>query len=161
MRRHLLALGLVTFAIASASPSTLDAQSQAQRAEVMATINGFLRGLKTKDTVLMTQHLDTLTRMTLLRPGPNGTRVVVLKGSEFIKVAANPNQPPLDEPIRNPVVQIDGDLASVWTEYQVRRDGKVTHCGYDAFQLARLGGKWKILNVTDSFRQTGCGEPWP
>lgn len=43
----------------------------------------------------------------------------------------------------------------------MRRDGKVTHCGYDAFQLARLGGKWKILNVTDSFRQTGCGEPWP
>lgn len=54
--------------------------------------------------------------MTLLRPGPNGTRVVVLKGSEFIKVATNPNQPPLDEPIRNPVVQIDGDLASVWAE---------------------------------------------
>ena len=161
MRRLLLALGLVTLVSASATPSTLHAQSQAQRAEVMATINGFLRGLRTKDTVLMTQHLDTLTRMTLLRPGPNGTRVVVLKGSEFIKVATNPNQPPLDEPIRNPVVQVDGDLASVWAEYQVRRDGKVTHCGYDAFQLARLGGKWKILNVTDSFRQTGCGAPWP
>ena len=161
MRRILLALGLGTLAAASATPSTARAQSQAQRAEVMATINGFLRGLKTKDTVLMTQHLDTLTRFTLLRTSPNGTRVVVLKGADFIKAVTNPNQPPLDEPIRNPVVQIDGDLASVWAEYQVRVDGKVTHCGYDSFQLARLGGKWKILNVTDSFRQTGCGAPWP
>jgi len=161
MRRILFALGLGTLAALAGRPTTARAQAQAQRAEVMATINGFLRGLKTKDTVLMAQHLDTLTRMTLLRPSPNGTRVVVLRGSEFIKVATNPNQPPLDEPIRNPVVQIDGDLAAVWAEYQVRRDGKVTHCGYDSFQLARLGGKWKILNVTDSFRQTGCGEPWP
>jgi hypothetical protein len=157
MRR--IALVLATSVLASAVPVAAHAQSE--RANVLAAVDGFLRGMRTKDTVLMMQHIDTLTRMTLLRPGPNGVRVVVLRGADFVKVASNPNQPPLDEPIRNPVVQIDADLASVWAEYQVRRDGKVTHCGYDSFQLARLGGKWKILNVTDTFRQTGCGDPWP
>lgn len=148
------------------APATLAAQATgsgpaADRAAVLATIDGFLKGLRTKDSALMASHTDTLTRLTLLRPGPNGTRVALLTGTEFIARTTRPNEPAYDEPIRNPVVHINGDLASVWAEYQVRRDGKVTHCGYDAFHLARLGGKWKILNVSDTFRQTGCGEPWP
>ena len=136
----------------------VEAQSPAPaaaHAEVLAT------GLRTKDTALMARHVDTLTRMTLLRPGPAGTRVMLLSAAQFMAAVSRPDQPALDEPIRNPVVQVDGDLASVWAEYQVRIDGKVSHCGFDAFHLARLGGKWKILNVSDTFRRTGCGEPWP
>jgi len=75
-------------------------------------------------------------------------------------MATNPDQGALDEPIRNAVVHVDGDVASIWAEYQVRREGKVSHCGFDAFHLARLGGRWKILNVSDSFRQDGCGAAW-
>ena len=142
----------------------VEAQSPAPaaaHAEVLATIDSFLTGLRTKDTALMARHVDTLTRMTLLRPGPAGTRLMLLSAAQFMAAVSRPDQPALDEPIRNPVVQVDGDLASAWAEYQVRIDGKVSHCGFDAFHLARLGGKWKILNVSDTFRRTGCGEPWP
>ena len=142
----------------------VEAQSPAPaaaHAEVLATIDSFLTGLRTKDTALMARHVDTLTRMTLLRPGPAGTRVMLLSAAQFMAAVSRPDQPALDEPIRNPVVQVDGDLASAWAEYQVRIDGKVSHCGFDAFHLARLGGKWKILNASDTFRRTGCGEPWP
>jgi hypothetical protein len=86
---------------------------------------------------------------------------MLLTAAQFMRAVSRPEQPALDEPIRNPVVQVDGDLASVWAEYQVRIDGKVSHCGFDAFHLARLGGQWKILNVSDTFRRTGCGDPWP
>ncbi|MGH7468634.1 MAG: nuclear transport factor 2 family protein [Longimicrobiales bacterium] len=141
-----------------ASPGA--ARAQNERAQVMAAVEGFLKGMLARDTVAMAQYIDPATRMTLLRPGPSGVRVVVLTGADFLRAASNPNQPPLDEPIRNAVVHIDADLAHVWAEYQVRREGTVSHCGYDSFQLARLGGKWKILNVSDTFRQTGCGEPW-
>ena len=72
-----------------------------------------------------------------------------------------PDQPGLDEPIRNPVVHVSGDLASVWAEYQVRRDTTVTHCGFDAFHLARRDGRWKILNISDTYQRTGCGPAWP
>jgi hypothetical protein len=128
---------------------------------VLAAIDTFLTGLRTKDTALMATRVDSLTRFTLLRPSPAGTRVMVLPARQFMTVVSRPDQPALDEPIRNPVVRIDGDLASVWAEYQVRIDGKVSHCGFDAFHLARLGGRWKILNVSDTFRRTGCGEMWP
>lgn len=152
----------VSLAILAAAPA-LAAQAPASadvRGQVLATIDSFLVGLRTKDTAKMAKHTDTLSRFTLLRPGPAGTRVMLLTPAQFMAAVTRPDQPALDEPIRNPVVQIDGDLASVWAEYQVRIDGKVSHCGYDAFHLARLGGAWKILNVSDTFRREGCGAMW-
>ncbi|MEO8448582.1 MAG: hypothetical protein ABI647_02255 [Gemmatimonadota bacterium] len=60
--------------------------------------------------------------------------------------------------IRNPIVQVDGDLATVWAEYQLRIEGKVSHCGYDGFHLFRSGGKWRILHMSARLRREGCGE---
>ena len=156
MRLRSLLCSLALLAIAA----PLHAQATA-RDSVLATIQTFLDGMRTKDTVAMRSVVDSMTRMTLLRPTPTGgIRVLALSAEQFVRVASNPNQPGIDEPIRNPVVQIDGPLASVWTEYQVRRDGRVSHCGFDAFHLARLAGRWKILNVSDTCRTTGCGEAW-
>ena len=156
MRLRSLLCSIALLAIAA----PLHAQATA-RDSVLATIQTFLDGMRAKDTVAMRSVVDSMTRMTLLRPTQTGgIRVVAVSAEQFVRMASNPNQPGIDEPIRNPVVQIDGPLASVWTEYQVRREGRVSHCGFDAFHLARLDGKWKILNVSDTFRTTGCGEMW-
>lgn len=128
--------------------------------EVLATIDSFLVGLRTQDTALMARQMDSVSRFTLLRPSPAGTRVMLLTPEQFMSAVTRPGQPALDEPIRNPVVHVDADLAAVWAEYQVRIEGKVSHCGFDAFHLARLGGRWKILNVSDTFRRAGCGNAW-
>ena len=78
------------------------------------------------------------------------------------ETAPDAGGPTYDEPIRKPVIQVNGDLASVWVEYQVRLEpGKVHHCGYDSFQMARLGGRWRILNVSDTYTEEGCGPAWP
>jgi ketosteroid isomerase-like protein len=173
-RRYLVLLLLPLFAACqpqtSPAPSTTAAattgarETTAQEREaVLATITGFTDALRMKDTTAMSQHVDSLTRFTLLRQRRDGSTFVwVLTAPEFIRVATRPDQPGLDEPIRNPVVHVSGDLASVWAEYQVRRpDGTVSHCGFDAFQLVRSGGRWKILNISDTFQQTGCGSAWP
>ena len=153
-------LGTAATVLTVALPSATLAQTPAEK-EVLAVIESFLAGLRNKDTTVMKQHLDSLTRFTLLRPTQSGgVRVFLLSGADFVQRTTQPGGPTYDEPIRNPRVQIDADLASVWAEYQVRMEGKVTHCGYDAFHLARLNGRWKILNVSDTFRQQGCGEPW-
>lgn len=156
---HRLFATVFAAALSLGASQRVDAQDD--KAQVIATIKDFMRGMKTRDTALIAAQVDSITRFTLVRPGPAGARILVLKASDFQRMATRTDQPPLDEPIRNPIVQIDGDVASVWAEYQVRRDGRVTHCGYDAFHLVRLAGKWKIINVTDSFRPEGCGGPWP
>lgn len=135
--------------------------SAADRAAVLATIDTMFQGMRTKDTTLMLGQLDPQARLTLLRPTPDGgVRVVVLPARDFVTAVGAPGQPGVDEPIRNPVVQVDGDLASAWAEYQVRRDGRVTHCGHDAFHLVRKAGKWRILAVADTYRAEGCGAAW-
>ncbi|HLM66192.1 MAG TPA: nuclear transport factor 2 family protein [Longimicrobium sp.] len=172
-RRHLVLLLLPLIAACRAqtspAPSTTAAApmgaretTEQDRAEVLASIQSFMDALRTKDAAAMSQHVDSLTRLTLIRPTRDGgTRVVVVTGAEFIQAVTQPNQPGLDEPIRNPVVHVSGDLASVWAEYQVRRDTTVTHCGFDAFHLSRRDGRWKLLNVSDTYQQTGCGPAWP
>lgn len=141
--------------------STAFSQSPAEK-EVLASVQAFLAAMKAKDTVGMKLALDPATRFTLLRSSANGTRVMALSGADFLKAVSEPGGPTYDEPLRKPVIQVEGDLAHVWAEYQVRLEpGKVHHCGYDSFQMARLGGRWKILNVSDTYREEGCGSPWP
>lgn len=151
----------VLFVLLLGSPSTAVAQTQsADRDAVLAVLNAFTAALLKKDSAGMASQLDSVTRFTLLRPSPSGTRVWVVTGAQFIGLTTKPDGPAYDEPIRNPVVHIDGDLANVWAEYQVVLSGAVSHCGYDSFQLARLNGQWKIINVSDTFRREGCGALW-
>jgi hypothetical protein len=162
--RHFRSLALV--AVAAGALSAIGARPAAAQAgdreQVLAAIDTFLVGLRTKDTTIMNRFVDSTTRMTLLRPlQGGGTRILVWTGPQFIANVTAPAGPFLDEPIRNPVVHVDGDLASVWAEYQVRIEGRVSHCGFDAFHLVRKAGRWMLLNVSDTFRRTGCGEPWP
>ena len=175
MRRLLLVLLSLTLISAcqtqtTPAPTTASAAREGaqettaqEREAVLATIQGFMDALRMKDSTALFQHVDSLTRITLLRPTrEGGTRVVVLTGEQFIRGVTAANQPGIDEPIRNPVVHVSGDLASVWAEYQVRRaDNTVSHCGVDAFHLSRRDGRWKFLNVSDTFQTTGCGAAWP
>ena len=129
---------------------------------MLAAVQSFMDALRMGDTTAMNLHTDSLTRLTLIRPTRDGgTRVVVWTAADFNRAVKQQGTPGLDEPIRNPVVHVSGDLASVWAEYQVRRDTTVSHCGFDAMHLARRGGRWKFLNISDTFQQTGCGPAWP
>ncbi len=175
MRNRLLPLLLLPI-LAACQPQTSPTPSRAtatmegaretteqERAAVLASIQNFMDALRTKDTTAMNMHVDSLTRLTLIRPTrEGGTRVMVMTGAQFIRAVTQPGQPGIDEPIRNPVVHVSGDLASVWAEYQVRRDNNtVSHCGFDAFHLARRDGRWKLLNISDTYQPTGCGPAWP
>ena len=172
-RRHLVLLLLPLLAACqpqtSPAPSTTAVPSvgaqettEQERAAVLAAVQSFMDALRTKDVAAMNQHVDSLTRLTLIRPTrEGGTRVVVMTAAQFIQAVTPPGQPGVDEPIRNPVVHVSGDLATVWAEYQVRRDTTVTHCGFDAFHLVRREGRWKFLNISDTYQTTGCGPAWP
>jgi ketosteroid isomerase-like protein len=169
----LLSLPLITACQAQTSPAPAPMAAaqeggarettEQDRAEVLAAIQSFMDALRTKDVAAMNQHVDSLTRITLLRPAREGggSRVVVLTAAQFIQAVTRPDQPGIDEPIRNPVVHVSGDLATVWAEYQVRQGTTVSHCGFDAFHLARRDGRWKLLNISDTYQQTGCGPAWP
>jgi hypothetical protein len=137
------------------------AQRSAAEAEVLATTKAFLSVLETRDAEAARSLITEETRLTLLRPTQDGTgsRVVTMTGEQFIAAVTRPGGK-VKEVMRNPRIEVDGDLATVWAEYQVLVDGAVHHCGHDAFQLARKAGAWKVLNVSDTYSETGCGPAW-
>lgn len=55
-----------------------------------------------------------------------------------------------------PAIEIDGDIAMVWSAYTFHIDGKFSHCGTDHFDLVRENGAWKLLNITWTKRTEGC-----
>jgi cyanophycinase len=62
----------------------------------------------------------------------------------------------LDEVAIDPDVRIDGNLATIWTYYDFRRDGQFSHCGHDAFQLARTATGWQIVGLAYTIRTADC-----
>ena len=59
----------------------------------------------------------------------------------------------------NPKVRVDGNIASLWTEYDFHCDGEFSHCGIDAFHLARVGGDWRIAMITYNVVPEKCFSP--
>jgi hypothetical protein len=66
-----------------------------------------------------------------------------------------------NERIFDPEVRIDGDVAQVWAYYTFHRNKTFSHCGVDAFMLLKVGSEWKITQLADSRRTTGCTHSEP
>lgn len=63
----------------------------------------------------------------------------------------------LDERVWDWEVRIDGNLAMLWTKYDILIDGEFSHCGVDAFHLHKSSDGWKIFHLADSRRRDpGC-----
>jgi hypothetical protein len=78
------------------------------------------------------------------------------KLSEFLKAIGTAHDEIWDEKIYNTTIQIDGDIAQVWTDYSFYIGETFSHCGVDAFQLVRENSKWLIINLMDTRRKEDC-----
>jgi hypothetical protein len=62
-----------------------------------------------------------------------------------------------DDKLLDPVVNVDGMIATVWSHYRFQvnyvEDGVAhapVHCGVESFQLYKTDGQWKIVNFADT-----------
>ena len=79
------------------------------------------------------------------------------KLSQFLNAVGTSHESEWDERIWNTTIQIDGNLAQVWTDYTFYIGDKFSHCGVDAFQLIKDKSKnWKIINLIDTRRTEAC-----
>lgn len=87
--------------------------------------------------------------------------MVLREGSlqRFLDAVGTPHDIVWDEPIWNYSVNIDGHLASVWTQYAFFAGEKFSHCGVDAFKLFKTSEGWKIYSLSDTRQKEGCELP--
>ena len=146
-----LLLGL----LAAAPPSLV---AQAEERAVFAVVEQLFDGMRTRDTARMRAALHPEARLVspALRDGVPGVRVE--SPSAWLAQVARSTGAPVDERLRNPVVRVDGALASVWVEYSLVVGERFVHCGVDAFHLVRTAEGWRIIDLADTRRREGCPE---
>ncbi|HEX8287884.1 MAG TPA: hypothetical protein VF556_07815 [Pyrinomonadaceae bacterium] len=64
----------------------------------------------------------------------------------------------IKEDMYAPETKIFGDLALVWGRYVFFIDGKISHCGVNAFHLVRTDAGWKIAGASTTIEPQGCTE---
>jgi hypothetical protein len=142
--------GLVT------APSEVAAQSSADTAAVLATVNSVFKAMHDRDTVLLKSVFDTSARLVgLSRRGTPS--VSLMTPSRFGAAVAGAKAGDVwNEKMINPEVRIDGSIAQVWGYYTFHLNDTFSHCGVDAFMLVKVGGTWKITQLADTERKDGC-----
>ena len=132
-------------------------QDGTAEAAVMVPINAMFTGLEARDGAMILAQTRPEGSATVVSEKPDGTRAVRhLSWADFAG-GIKPGPEHYREKLTDAAVEIDGDIAMVWSPYVFTVDDKPSHCGVDHFDLIRENGAWKILNVTWSSRTTGCG----
>jgi hypothetical protein len=154
--RAFVSLTRSSFALALAaalvSPATAQSQSPDHDA-AYAVVTKLFDGMRTRDTASMRAafaggaSLQSVSATTVRNDDIN---------TWINSVATAPAGLVLDERLANPIVQVNGNLASIWVDYWFFAGDRFSHCGVDAFVLARQGEAWKIISVADTRRRDGC-----
>ena len=170
MRTYLLLLALAAPASLAAQATTAAPAARASRAasgvapdsaseaEVLAVVNRLWEAMRTNDSSKARSVFDSTAQMVSI-VDRNGTRAVRWSRADNFVRAIGAATTPWIERMVGPEVRIDGNLASVWTWYDFTVNGKMSHCGYDSIELARMLDGWKIIYIADTRQTTGCEAP--
>lgn len=137
----------------------LVAQTPAEREEVMKPIVQLFDGMRKRDSAMVLAVFAPEARLAATMERDGAVSIRYLKPEDFARAVGREPTPPWDERIYDPEVRIDGRLATVWVKYDFLAGDKWSHCGIDAFQLARLSDGWKITQLADTRQTTGCKTP--
>lgn len=134
----------------------------AERTAVLATVQKVFDAMRTRDTALLRQAFDSSARLAGVSPRSGPATVRLTTPTAFgAAIASAPAGNIWNERIWDPEVRIDGEVAQVWAYYTFHRNTAFSHCGVDAFMLLKVGSEWKITQLADSRRTTGCTHTEP
>ena len=160
------AILLLLFAVVSTScvrvkvdrstPAT--AERRQAEADVLVVVNRLWEAMRTNDSTMARSVFDSTAQFARIGDR-DGARVVRWsRADNFVRAIGSATTPWIERMVA-PEVRVDGNLASVWTWYDFSTGGKVSHCGYDSIELAKLLTGWKIIYISDTQQTTGCDKP--
>ena len=140
------------------SVSLLAAQStETEEIAVIKTIQQLFDGMRAGDSsTVKNVFIEDAVMATVLydKDGQSQRRTGSLQ--QFVEAVGTPHDEVWDEKIWSYRVEIDANLASVWTDYTFYAGDKLSHCGVNAFHLFKSVDGWKITNITDTRRRENC-----
>ncbi|MEE1884588.1 nuclear transport factor 2 family protein [Pedobacter flavus] len=124
--------------------------------EIKKTINQLFEGMYKSDSTLLKNSFDKNAILQTIVKNKEG--IVSVKNEstqEFIKSIGG-KHPQYEEKIKFIDIKVDGELATVWTNYQFFVDNKFSHCGVNSFQMVKSNNSWKIAYIIDTRRKDNC-----
>lgn len=135
------------------------AGAQSATDDVLKTVRQLFDGMRKGDSAMVRAvfHPDAA----LLRPVERNGEVTVQRVpiDNFIKAIGTPHPEVWDEKVWNEKVFVDDRLATAWMDYAFFLGEKLSHCGVDSFQFAKMSDGWKIIALADTQRREGCKAP--
>lgn len=138
------------------TPLGVHAGDQREREAVLAAIDALFAALATKDAKAFAALVleDGMTYAQVHQP--DGTVKLSARSNREHLEALGASSDRMQERYSDPTVLIHESIAVVWTPYEFRLNGKLSHCGLDVFELLKVGGAWKIGNAMWTAEPAGC-----
>ncbi|QIE58205.1 nuclear transport factor 2 family protein [Rasiella rasia] len=139
---------------------SISAQSSFTPQDAKHLVDTFFEGFHKGDTLIMRSTLANKVQLQTAFSTKDGVAKIT-EGSVtdlLLAIAKRPADQKWDERLLDYKVSIDGNLAHVWTPYEFWVNGNFSHCGANAFTIAKSDTGWKIVHLIDSRRREGCTE---
>ncbi|MEO8295704.1 MAG: nuclear transport factor 2 family protein [Gemmatimonadota bacterium] len=135
------------------------AQDTGSKPEILAAVQKLFDGMRARDTASISAVLDSSARLVTTYNSNGVADMDITSVPDFIRIISTAEAGQLlDERIGTPIVEIQDNLAVVWVPYRFYLGARFSHCGVDAFQLARTPSGWKIIALADTRRMPAeCG----
>lgn len=141
-------LGALTFVTACTTSHDVlqGGATAADRAAALAVVQEAFDAIEASDPDAWRAVLLDAGHFTSVRDTPDGRAV---QARSFEEDLANTGRDDAHYLERwwDPIVLIDGDIATVWTSYDFFIDGQFSHCGTDVFVLLQTEDGWRIASI--------------
>jgi hypothetical protein len=126
----------------------------AQDLDPKKVIEDFFIAFHAKDTITLKEWCHPEIIMQTIANTKEGNKIETNEFSAFLKsIASIPVNMKFEERVLNYNVQIDGNLAHVWTPYEFYINDQLSHIGANSFTLYNDNGKWQIIHLIDTRRK--------
>jgi hypothetical protein len=138
----------------SSAAAERPAHASGDERAVLAVVDRMFAALAARDSRALLAEVVPEGRATANLLGPD-RRVRSVAWPAFAERIAQGRER-LAERLIGPHVHVEGDIAMIWSRYEFDVDGRFSHCGVDHFDLVRIDGRWKVLNLTWTQQTQGC-----
>ena len=142
---------LVIAAGSAAAQAPMSADQQAVQAVIMRLFDG----MREADSAKVRSTFALGMRMVRVGTRANPDTIIFDTPDAWLSAVARSNKTWNETP-SNIRIDVDGNLASAWMDYTFKVNGAMSHCGADSFDFVKTKGEWKITQLGDTQRRTGC-----
>lgn len=149
---------LVAVIFTLAVSSSAFAQKADDAKDALAVINKLWEAMAAhKPANIVALHTAEAQLVAIMKNREGKTVSRTLKAEDFSKNFAEKKAEILED-MYAPKVEVTGDFAQVWGRYVFYVNGKISHCGVNAFHLVRTDGVWRIAGAASTMEPQGCTE---